>query len=80
MKEFKTWHDIKEWCKENGFDKLAKRMQINNDQWNSSGEFQKSQVMICDSLRFAESEEERLKVAQALQSDDELIDLGLIKG
>lgn len=78
MKEFKSWHDIKDWCEENGFDKLAKRMQMNNDCWWSSGEFGRSQVYICDSLRFAESEEERLEVAQALQGGDELIELGLI--
>lgn len=69
MKEFKNWHDIQDWCKENGFNRTAKRMQINNDCWNSSGEFGRSQVYICDSLRFAESEEERLEVAQAIEEE-----------
>lgn len=63
MKEFKTWHDIQNWAKENGFKNIVKRMQINNDCWNSSGEFGRSQVEICDSLRFCKSEEERLAVA-----------------
>ena len=69
MKEFKNWHEIQDWCKENGFEKIAKRMQINNDCWNSCGEFGRSQVYICDSLRFAESEEDRLEVAQAIEEE-----------
>lgn len=78
MKEFKSWRDIKAWFEENGYDQLAKRMQINNDCWNSSGEFGRSQVYICDSMRFAESEDERHEVAQSLREDDDLISLGLI--
>lgn len=78
MKEFKSWRDIKEWFEENGYEVMAKRMQMNNDCWNSSGEFGRSQVMICDSMRFAESEEERHEVAKALMGGDELIELGLI--
>lgn len=78
MKEFKTWRDIKAWCEENGYEALAKRMQLNHDCWNSSGEFGRSQVMICDSIRFAESEEERHEVARALTGEDELIELGLV--
>lgn len=67
MKEFKTWHDIQDWAKENGFKNIVKRMQINNDCWNSSGEFGRSQVEICDSLRFCKSEEERLEVARNIE-------------
>ena len=78
MKEFKNWHDIKDWCEEHGFKTLARRMQLNNDCWASSGEFGRSQVMICDSLRFAESEEEREEIASALEAGDELAELGLI--
>lgn len=78
MKEFKNWREIRDWCKEHGFEKLARRMQINNDCWNSSGEFGRSQVMICDALRFASSEEEREEVARELQGEDELIELGVI--
>ena len=67
MKEFKNWHDIQDWAKENGFKNIVKRMQINNDYWNSSGEFGRSQVEICDSLRFCNSEEERLEVAENIE-------------
>ena len=78
MKEFKNWRDIKEWFEEHGYNELARRMQINNDCWWSSGEFGRSQVAICDSMRFAESEEERHEVAKALMGEDELIELGVI--
>ena len=78
MTEFKTWRDIKAWAEDNGYTALAKRMQLNNDCWNSSGEFGRSQVMICDSMRFAKSEEERHEVARELMGADELIELGLV--
>lgn len=78
MTEFKNWRDIKAWFEQNGYEVLAKRMQMNNDCWWSSGEFGRSQVMICDSMRYAESEEERHEVARALMGEDELIELGLI--
>ncbi len=64
MKDFKNWQDIKEWATKNNFNNLAKRMQLNNDCWNSSGEFGRSQVEICDALRFAQSEDERIEIAQ----------------
>lgn len=67
MKEFKNWHEIQDWARENGFKNIVKRMQINNDCWNSSGEFGRSQVEICDSLRFCKSEEERLEVAKQIE-------------
>ena len=67
MKEFKSWRDIQDWAKENGFKNIVKRMQINNDCWNSSGEFGRSQVKICDSLRFCNSEEERLEIAENIE-------------
>lgn len=76
--EFKNWRDILKWCEDNGFDKLAKRMRLNNQCWNSSGEFGRSQVYICDSLRFADSEEERLEIAERLQNEDELIEIGVV--
>lgn len=78
MEEFKSWRDVKEWFEKNGYPKMAKRMQLNNDCWMSSGEFGRSQVYICDSMRFAESEEERHEVAKALMDGDDLIELGLI--
>lgn len=69
MKEFKNWHDIKDWAEENGFKNIPKRMQINNDYWMSSGEFGRSQVQICDALRFADTEEERLRIAEEIEED-----------
>lgn len=69
MDRFKNWHDIQDWAKENGFKNIVKRMQINNDCWASSGEFGRSQVRICDSLRFCDSEEERLEVARELEEE-----------
>lgn len=78
MEEFKNWRDIKRWFEENGYEIMAKRMQMNNDCWNSSGEFGRSQVYICDNMRFAESEEERHNVARMLIGEDELIELGLV--
>lgn len=62
MKEFKSWRDIKEWATKNGFNNLAARLQLNNDCWNSSGEFGRSQVLICDALRMAKNEEERKRI------------------
>ena len=78
MEEFKSWRDIKEWCEEHGHKGLARRLQLNNDCWNSSGEFGRSQVAICDAMRFAESEEEREEIATAFEQGDELIELGVI--
>lgn len=69
MKEFKTWREIKEWAEKNGFNNMAKRMQLNNDCWNSSGEFGRSQVQICDAMRFADSEEDRLEIAKQIDDD-----------
>jgi len=69
MKEFKNWHDIQDWAKENGFKNIVKRMQINNDCWMSSGEFGRSQVQICDALRFADTEDERLMIAEKIEED-----------
>ena len=78
MTEFKSWRDIRDWFKKNGYEVMAKRMDMNNSCWWSSGEFGRSQVMICDSMRFAESEEERHEVAKELMGGDELIELGLV--
>lgn len=46
---------------------MVKRMEINNACWNSSGEFGRSQVAICDAMRFAESEEDRIAVAEEIE-------------
>lgn len=49
-----------------GFINLAKRMQLNNDCWMSSGEFGRSQHEICDSLRFARDEKEAKEIAKEI--------------
>lgn len=67
MEKFKGWRDILSWAKENGFERISKRLEINNACWNSSGEFGRSQVAICDAMRFAESEEERISVAEDIE-------------
>lgn len=67
MKAFKNWHEIMEWAKRNGYENMAKRMQINNDCWMSCGEFGRSQVAICDAMRFAESESQRHDVATEIE-------------
>ena len=67
MKAFKDWHEIMEWAKRNGYENMAKRMQINNDCWNSCGEFGRSQVAICDAMRYAESESQRHDVATEIE-------------
>lgn len=69
MKEFKNWREIMDWAKSNGFNNMAKRMQLNNDCWNSSGEFGRNQVQICDAMRFADSEEDRLEIAKQIDDD-----------
>ena len=69
MKKFENWREIKEWAERNGFVRLAKRLQVNNDCWWSSGEFGRSQVYLCDSMRYAESEQERLAVAEQLKKE-----------
>lgn len=76
MKEFKSWRDIKEWFEERGYNLTAKRMQLNNDCWNSSGEFGRSQVAICDAMRFCDTEEEREEIGRQIEEsmmDDDLL-------
>ena len=67
MKEFKNWREIMEWAERNGYEKMARRMNINNSCWNSCGEFGRSQVAICDAMRYAESEAERHETAQNIE-------------
>ena len=76
MTEFKSWREIKAWAEMHHFDRLAGRLQLNNDCWMSSGEFGRSQVQICDAMRFCDTEEERIKMAQDIEKDlggDELL-------
>ena len=67
MEEFKSWRDIRDWADRGGYKRMAKRMAINNACWNSSGEFGRSQIAICDAMRFAESEEERTRIAEDIE-------------
>lgn len=80
MKEFKNWKDIRDWMDENGYITVAYRMGLNDAFWNCSGEFGRSQVYICDSMRFCETEEERHDTALKLEyeyNSDELHQLGI---
>lgn len=69
MEDFKDWHDIKKWAEDHGYKNMAARMQLNNDAWMSSGEFGRSQVAICDAMRFAKSEEERHEIAKQINDE-----------
>ena len=80
MKEFKNWKDIRVWFETHGYKLLSDRMVLNDAFWNCSGEFGRSQVYICDSMRYCETEEEREEVAKALAveySGDELHEIGI---
>lgn len=50
---------------------MAKRMDLNNECWESSGEFGRNQVLICDAMRFAEDEEERMLIAEEFDKECE---------
>ena len=71
MEKFKSWKEIRDWAKDNGFNNMAKRMDLNNECWESSGEFGRNQVLICDAMRFAEDEEERMLIAEEFDKDCE---------
>lgn len=76
MAEFKSWRDIMAWAEERGFKNIVKRMEMNNKYWNSCGEFGRSQVAICDALRFAEDEDERVEIAERMEQElasDEIV-------
>lgn len=67
MEDFKNWRDIRDWADRGGYKRMVRRMDINNACWNSSGEFGRSQVAICDAMRFAKSEEERRATAEDIE-------------
>ena len=69
MKEFKTWRDVRDWAGAHGYKNIVKRMDLNNQCWNSSGEFGRSQVAICDTMRNARSEEARHEWAQRIEKE-----------
>lgn len=61
--DFKSWRDIMTWAKEKGLKHLVARMELNNRCWNSSGEFGRSQVEICDNIRLALTEADAEEIA-----------------
>lgn len=67
MAEFKSWRDIAEWADKHGYKNMAERLRVNNKCWLSSGEFGRSQVAICDAIRFAETEDEREERAREIE-------------
>ena len=71
MQEFKNWKEIRDWAREHGFENMAKRMELNDKAWESSGEFGRSQVEICDAMRFADSEEDRMEIAEKIDKSCE---------
>lgn len=68
---FKTWRDIRERAQSHKLKNLVARMDLNNNCWNSSGEFGRSQVTICDAIRLAETEDEALEIATQLNEEME---------
>lgn len=66
---WESWRDIMAWAEDNGFTRLSKRMAVNNACWSSSGEFGRSQVYICDSLRFTDTEKQALAIAEEIEEE-----------
>lgn len=46
-------------------------MDLNNKCWNSSGEFGRSQVEICDNIRLAPTEPDAIEIAQQMDAQME---------
>ena len=67
---FKSWRDIRNWAGKKGFTHLVARMDLNDRCWNSSGEFGRSQVEICDTIRHSETEDDAIDAAQ--QMDEQM--------
>ena len=61
--DFKSWRDIMAWAKDKGLKHLVARMELNHRCWNSSGEFGRSQVEICDNIRLALTEADAEEIA-----------------
>ena len=59
-----NWKQIRDWCQEKGFKNVAARLELNNDCWQSSGEFGRNQVDICDSIFYAEDEADAMEIAK----------------
>lgn len=78
--EFKSWQDIRDWCDAHGYKNIVNRMNLNHDCWDSSGEFGRNQVAICDELRFADDLEATAeKIEERLSRDELLRVMGLVK-
>lgn len=72
---FKNWREIRDWAEERGYKNIVKRMDLNNRCWNSSGEFGRSQVAICDAIRYAQDID---KIAEHIEhelEEDEVLAL-----
>lgn len=69
--DFKSWREIREWANNKGLINLVARMGLNNRCWNSSGEFGRSQVEICDAIRLAKTEDDALEIATQLNEEME---------
>ena len=65
---FANWREIKDFAEKHNLKELARRLQLNNDCWWSSGEFGRDQVAICDAIRFAENEDEALEIASDIDA------------
>lgn len=70
--DFKNWREIRDWAEEHGYKNIVKRMELNNRCWNSSGEFGRSQVAICDAIRYAQDIEEVAGVIEQELAGDEV--------
>lgn len=65
----KSWRDILDLAKELGLKNLARRLEMNNAMWGSSGEFGRDQVEICDAIRLQPTKEDT--IAMMKQIDEE---------
>lgn len=70
--DFKNWREIRDWAEEHGYKNIVKRMELNNKYWNSCGEFGRSQVAICDAIRYAQDIEEVAGVIEQELASDEV--------
>lgn len=69
---FESWRDIKKFAEDLGLKYLPAKLEMNSKFWMSSGEFGRSQKLICNSILFAESDEEATEIAKEI--DDSLKD------
>lgn len=65
----KSWRDILHLAKELGLKNLARRLQLNNDCWGSSGEFGRDQVAICDAIRLQPTRKEMIAIMKQIDEE-----------